>query len=122
MPTLTFHGGINEVGGNKILLESAKAKVWFDFGLSFSRMNMFYEEFMQPRKLNGLGDFFEMGLLPDLKGLYRCDFLGQTNGKCSEKAEFDGVFVTHPHVDHVGFVPMLNKDIPLYCGETTKLF
>lgn len=122
MVKITFYGGVNEIGGNKILLESSKAKVWFDFGLSFSRMNMFYEEFMQPRKINGLGDFFEMGLLPDLKGLYRCDFLGQTEGRCKEKADFDAVFLTHPHVDHVGFVSVLNKDIPIFCGETTKLF
>ena len=122
MTSLTFYGGVNEVGGNKILLESAKAKVWFDFGLSFTRMNDFYEEFMQPRKINGLGDFFEMGLLPDLKGLYRCDFLDHTDGRCSEKAGFDGVFLTHAHVDHAGFIPLLNRDIPVFCGETTKLF
>lgn len=121
MPTLTFYGGINEVGGNKILLETPKSKTFFDFGLSFTRMNMFYDEFMNPRKLNGLGDFFEMGLLPDLKGLYRCDFLK----KCSRddlKPKFDGVFLTHPHIDHTGYIPLLNKQIPVFCGETTKLF
>ena len=90
MTTLTLYGGVNEVGGNKILLESQKAKVWFDFGLSFTRQNMFYDEFMKPRKINGLGDFFEMGLLPDLKGLYRNDFLMQS-GRSKEKAAYDAL-------------------------------
>ena len=86
MTSLTFHGGLNEIGGNKILLEDGKVKIWLDFGLSFGQMGKFYDEFMNPRKYNGLNDFFEMGLLPKLDGLYRCDFLrksslcGRTHG------------------------------------------
>jgi len=29
---LTFYGGVNEIGGNKILVHDRKAKVLFDFG------------------------------------------------------------------------------------------
>jgi len=34
MVKLTFYGGVNEIGGNKILLEDMKAKVMLDFGQS----------------------------------------------------------------------------------------
>lgn len=75
MVHLTFYGGVNEIGGNKILLEDGDARVFLDFGMSFGQANNYFSEFLQPRKCNGLGDFFEFGLIPDLKGLYRSDFL-----------------------------------------------
>lgn len=31
---LTFYGGVNEIGGNKILLEDGDVRVFFDFGQS----------------------------------------------------------------------------------------
>ena len=67
-----FYGGVNEIGGNKILLEDRDTRVFLDFGMSFSLANQYFDEFMQPRKCNGILDLLEFGLLPDLKGLYRC--------------------------------------------------
>ena len=121
MPTLTFHGGVDEIGGNKILLETKKSRVWLDFGTSFSKMNMFYAEFIRPRTINGIGDFIEMGLTPWLKGLYRNDYVKQA-GLEESKPMFDGVFITHPHADHFGDINLLHKNIPVFMGECTKTF
>jgi len=35
MVSLTFFGGIKEIGGNKILLETREARIFLDFGDSF---------------------------------------------------------------------------------------
>ena len=37
MTSLTFYGGVNEIGGNKILLEDKDTKVFLDFGMSFGQ-------------------------------------------------------------------------------------
>jgi ribonuclease J len=71
LTSLTFYGGINEIGGNKILLEDQDTKVFLDFGKDFSRRARFFEEYINPRVANGIEDFLTMGLLPDVKGLYR---------------------------------------------------
>ena len=34
--SITFFGGVNEIGGNKILLKDLDTKVFFDFGMSFA--------------------------------------------------------------------------------------
>ena len=34
--TLAFYGGVDEIGGNKILLQDKGTRVFFDFGMSFS--------------------------------------------------------------------------------------
>jgi ribonuclease J len=87
---------VNEIGGIKILLEDEDAKNFLDFGMSFGLANKYFSEFLQPRKCNGLGDFIEFGLIPDLKGRYREDFLGHM-GRSSEALGFDGVLLSHAH-------------------------
>jgi ribonuclease J len=75
MVKLIFYGGVNEIGGNKILLEDKDTKLFLDFGMSFGTANKYFSEFLQPRKCSGLGDFIEFGLIPDLQGVYRSDFI-----------------------------------------------
>jgi hypothetical protein len=38
------------------------------------KVNQYFAEFVNPRICNGMGDLFEFGLLPRLKGLYRKDY------------------------------------------------
>ena len=58
MTSLTFYGGVNEVGGNKILLEDKDTKVFLDFGMSFGKRGTFFDEFMNPRTGAGLKRFY----------------------------------------------------------------
>ena len=37
MTSLSFYGGVDEVGGNKILLEDKDTKTFLDFGMSFGK-------------------------------------------------------------------------------------
>ena len=39
--TLTFYGGVDEIGGNKILLQDRGTRVFFDFGMSYSMKKQF---------------------------------------------------------------------------------
>ena len=61
---LTFYGGVNEIGGNKILLEDKDAKIFLDFGMSFGMANKYFSEFLQPRKCNGSWRFYRVWPYP----------------------------------------------------------
>lgn len=115
MVNLTFYGGVNEIGGNKILLEDKDAKIFLDFGMSFGQANKYFSEFLQPRKCGGLSDFFEFGLLPDIYGLYRSDFLKHM-GRREEELGFDGVLLSHAHADHASYINHLREDLPIFCS------
>lgn len=119
MVFITFYGGVKEIGGNKILIEDKDEKIFLDFGVSFSRRSMFFEEFLTPRVANGIGDFLEMGLLPDIKGIYREDLLMHL-GREPEERDVDALFLSHAHADHANYISFLHKDIPIYCSEITK--
>ena len=119
MATLTFYGGVNEIGGNKILLEDQETKIFLDFGMGFGARAKFFEEFLTPRTANGIGDFLATGLIPDIKGAYRADLLEHA-GRKPEPCDIDAVILSHAHADHANYISFLHKDIPVYCGETCK--
>ncbi len=120
MPSLTFYGGVNEIGGNKILFEAEGTKLFLDFGMSFNIANQYFAEFLQPRKCTALADFFDLGLLPDIKGIYRLDYLKHMSRPAEERS-VDAVLLSHAHADHAQYIHFLRTDIPIYCTEATKI-
>jgi ribonuclease J len=121
MVRLTFYGGVNEIGGNKILLEDGERRLFLDFGFPYKRHKLFYEEYLNPRSGAGLLDPLTMELLPPLKGLYRDDLETpglweqfRSNPLYRELGEVDGVLLTHAHLDHSGYISFLKSSIPIY--------
>lgn len=118
---ITFYGGVHEIGGNKFLVEDKGTKIFLDFGMQMGKFGDYFSEFANPRTCNSLGDLFEFGLLPKLKGLYRKDFAKHMDFDGDEENEIDGVLLTHAHIDHAAYIHYLRPDIPVYCSEATKL-
>jgi ribonuclease J len=119
-PRLTCFGGVGEIGGNKFLLEDEGAKVLLDFGAGFSDGADYFDSSIAPRGVNGAGDLFEFGLLPEIRGLYSEKALQNTGLRYSEP-EVDAVVLSHYHWDHTGRIGYVDPKIPVYCGETTSL-
>jgi len=119
MVSLTLFGGVNEIGGNKFLVESGKTRIFLDFGQSFSLLDEYFVDWLQPRGRFGLKDYFALELMPRLAGLYNQEALERTNLKHKEP-EFGAIFISHPHFDHTAHLQYLHQDIPIYLGETAK--
>jgi ribonuclease J len=117
---LTFYGGVNEIGGNKILLKDSGTKVFFDFGMSFTFGSEFFTSWLQPRGIRGLGDYFEFNLLPKISGVYSKEMLVNTNLPY-EEPKVDCVFLSHAHFDHIAHIQFLDPKIPICMGTGTKL-
>jgi len=108
--TLTFYGGVNEIGGNKILLQDRDTRVFFDFGMSFAMKKQFYSPpFLSPKSEKSLQ---ELGILPQITGVYKFD---------PSPPEVDAVFISHGHLDHSAYLSFIKREIPVYCGETTQI-
>ena len=146
MVSITVHGGAGEIGGNKILLEDGTHRVFLDFGMSFTKMGGFFEEFLQPRTNSGLRDLLALGVLPAIDGIYRQDLLELDRLKETlaglgvpdaslwaadvrsykevkdrdGRPALDAVIVSHAHMDHFQHVSMLDESVPVFCSETTK--
>lgn len=121
MTNITFHGGVKDIGGNKFLVEDKGTKIFMDFGMSFSAENKYFSEYLKARGSNSLIDMIELGLLPNLKGLYRRDYARHMNFGGNEETEIDAVLLTHAHMDHCAYLKYLREDITIYCSEESKL-
>jgi ribonuclease J len=99
---ITFYGGVNEVGGNKILLSDKDTTILLDFGKGFSRRAKYFEEDLSPRTANSLVDFLEMGLVPGVEGIYREDLLEMAGRKATPPA-VQAVLLLHAHADHADY-------------------
>jgi len=119
MVSITCYGGIKEIGGNKILVEDKKTRVFLDFGQSFYHLNDYFAEYLQPRTRFGLRDYFALDLMPKVKGLYNSWAVEQTDVEYCEP-EYHGVFISHPHYDHIAHLRYLDQKIPIYMGETAR--
>jgi len=118
---ITFYGGVHEIGGNKFLIEDKGTKIFLDFGMQMGKANQYFSEFLNPRTCNGMGDLFEFGLLPKLKGLYRRDYAKHMDFDGQEDNDIDAIILSHAHVDHAAYLHYVRPDIPVYCSEATKL-
>ena len=106
LATLTFYGGVGEIGGNCILIEDRDTRVILDFGVPFMSRSKYYSPpYLSPRSINAL---LKLGLLPGIEGAYGID-------KCEKT--LDAVVISHAHMDHIGYIGFLREDIPIYCGE-----
>ncbi|MBP0133997.1 MAG: MBL fold metallo-hydrolase, partial [Nitrosarchaeum sp.] len=121
MTNITFHGGVQEIGGNKFLVEDKGTKVFMDFGMSFSAENQYFSEFLKPRGANSLTDLIELGILPRVEGLYRTDYARHMGFGGNEETKISGILLTHAHLDHCAYIKYLRPDIPIYCSEESKL-
>ena len=119
-PTLTFLGGVHEIGGNKILVEDGPDRVLFDFGPSFSpRWEEYYVNFLQPRSTSPAKDLLEFGLVPRIEGLYSREALADAD-LAWKPPEVHAIFISHAHADHAGHLNLVDSSIPVYVGEGTR--
>ena len=70
MASLTLYGGVNEIGGNKILVESADGSVLLDFGRRMEYTQKYFSEFLPIRSKNALRDMIRLEVLPPIEGIY----------------------------------------------------
>ncbi len=107
MVQIDLLGGVGEIGGNKFLVRDKDSRILLDFGMSLGARGQFFSEpFLAPRDGQGL---ITLGILPDVHDLYRD----------GNEPPFDAVILSHAHIDHSMCISLLNRKIPVYCGETT---
>ncbi|MDH7486337.1 MAG: exonuclease [Anaerolineae bacterium] len=130
--TITCYGGVNEIGGNKILLEDGDCRLFLDFGIAFGRQQQFFNEYLRPRVARGLLDLLLLGLIPPLEGLYRDDLAPpglwerlrshphhRDLRRGLDCPAVDAILVSHAHLDHNGDLSYVDPRIPVYTHPVT---
>ena len=85
---IIIHRGTHQIGGCATEIRTDSTRILIDFGTE----------------------------LPDAEGNVSSDTLKIAGLNCG-KADFDGVFLTHYHGDHIGLVSGIMEPIPIFLGE-----
>jgi ribonuclease J len=120
---LKFYGGVDEIGGNRILVEDGDTRVFLDFGMSFSKHGRYFEEYLKPRySCAGMKDLLELKLLHYMEGVYRPDLLCLIGKDVHDEPCIDEVLLSHIHQDHSAYVALLDERIPISCSEISRCY
>jgi len=120
---IKFFGGVNEIGGNRILVQDGSTSLFLDYGMSFARHQRFFEEYLKPRYAStGIKDLLRLNLIHYIPGLYRSDLLNLIGKTPHTTPSVDGVALSHIHLDHSALISLLDERIPIICSEITKTY
>lgn len=101
-----IYRGTQEIGGTLIELCAENTRLLLDAG---------YPLFLNGDTIDGsvaklpAEELLKLGVLPPISGLYHWD-----------KPDFDGIIISHAHIDHYGLLKYVHPDIPVYVSAGTK--
>ncbi len=105
---LTIHRGTKEIGGSCVEIQSGTSRILIDFGMPLvdKKQERFDSDSLTGKSVEELK---KAKILPDVKGLYK-----------NEKPEFDGILVSHSHLDHYDLLNFTHSEIPVYISQGAK--
>ena len=101
-----IHRGSHEIGGVLIELSTCNSRLLLDAGYP-----LFLNGYPIDDKVSKLppDELLQLGVLPSIEGLYAWD-----------EPSFDGIIISHAHIDHYGLLKYVHPDIPVYLSAGTK--
>ncbi len=81
-----------------------------------------FSDRLKPAAYLEVRDYLRFGNLPPMAGLYppcQVQFLQQEFGATLAPGDIDGILLSHGHIDHFGFLPLVDVNVPLYMSAET---
>ena len=119
MASIQIFDGNNTIGGNKIYIEESGEGVFLDFGMNFKKYGNFFQEYISPRSIRGIYDFFHLNLIPKLN-IYRKDIIPSDYDVSSfPKLDINAILLSHAHMDHFGNIGLLKPEYHIITSPST---
>ena len=116
--SVEFWGGVGVIGSSKVLIKDGGHRVLLDLGLDIPKDGDLFRVPAAPRPGRELSDRLRVGAAPAIPGLF--DPTALTAGdRLAEQVEPTSLFVTHPHIDHVGLVGFVRPEVPVHASPDT---
>lgn len=116
MASFEFWGGLGVIGSSKIMISDGGHRVLLDIGLDIPSGSNLFRVPVRIRTDRELADRLRVNAAPALPGVYDPAFLteGDPLGEPVGDPANTHVFVSHPHIDHVGLAGWVRPEIPVH--------
>jgi ribonuclease J len=111
--TIEFWGGIGVIGGSKVSVRDGGHRVLLDIGLDIPSGADLFRLPVRPRPGRELADRLRVAAAPAVPGLFDPAAL-DPGDPLGEPGEPTAVFVSHPHIDHVGLAGFVRPEVPVH--------
>ena len=102
-----IHRGTREIGGSCVEVWTESTRIVIDIGMPLVEKDGSEFDFNKYKNL-AINELISKEILPDINGFY-----------ADADKSIDGVIISHPHIDHYGFINYLHPDIHYYLGHAT---
>jgi ribonuclease J len=116
--SVEFWGGVGVIGSSKVLIKDGGHRVLLDLGLDIPKDGDLFRLPAAPRPGRELSDRLRVGAAPAIPGLFDPTALAAGDPLGAE-VEPTALFVTHPHIDHVGLVGFVRPEVPVHASPDT---
>lgn len=116
--SVEFWGGVGVIGSSKVLIRDGGHRVLLDLGLDIPKDGDLFRVPAAPRPGRELADRLRVGAAPAIPGLFDPTALA-AGDRLAEPVEPTSLFVTHPHIDHVGLVGFVRPEVPVHAAPET---
>ena len=107
---IIIHRGNNEIGGSCVEVISENSRIVIDIGIPLINSNG--DKFnLNTYSSLSIKELIYKKVLPNIEGLYEDDI---------SYKRIDGIFISHPHIDHYGLFNYIREDVMYYIGEAAK--
>jgi ribonuclease J len=116
LASIEFWGGLGVIGSSKIMITDGEHRVLLDIGLDIPSGANLFRVPVRMRPDRELADRLRVGAAPALPGVYDPSFLddGDPLGKPVGHPANTHIFVSHPHIDHVGLAGWVRPEVRVH--------
>ncbi|KGX87387.1 MBL fold metallo-hydrolase [Pontibacillus litoralis] len=122
--TITFWRGLRTIGGNIAEIRYGNDRIIFDFGLIYDPVQAIPQH--DDRTDSFVLDKLKIGAIPHIDGIYAEQDLQGSSYNMTKPLSFEAspyntsVFISHLHLDHIGAVDTLSRELPIYMSQPSK--
>ena len=114
MGSIEFWGGLGVIGSSKIMVREGSHRVLLDIGLDIPGEANLFRAPVRERPGRELADWLRVGGAPHIPGLYDPAALDPGDPLAEPFPGETAVFVSHPHIDHVGLAGFVRPGVPVH--------
>jgi ribonuclease J len=120
--TITFHSGLDSIGGVIMEVHYGDCRVFFEAGTAYDPAFDIFDGKVKTRK-NIIKDLLWIGQIPKIDGIYSKRYIEEIAGLLPAEGypiRDQAFFISHLHLDHMRMMGLISPSVKVYLKESAQ--